>query len=154
MTIFDNVLVGTSCTWEVGELRKLVGALVGDKSSKTNWETQEKPGVRSMARIGWWVLNLRLLGQQGEGAWWDSRGTAKGEWGNPWSFRVVMMEPDAPTSKARTKSGWQDLCSRWTLNRMVFELYLADPEGGRKKTVQEWYDKKICIYVCIHAWRN
>lgn len=36
MAIFDNVLIGTSCTWEVSELRKLVGALVGNKSSKTN----------------------------------------------------------------------------------------------------------------------
>ena len=34
--------------------------------------------------------------------------------------------PHAPMSKARTKSGWQDFYSAWTLH-LILELHLADP---------------------------
>lgn len=36
----------------------------------------------------------------------------------------------APMSKARTKSGWQDFYSGWTLH-LIPELHLADPGGVR-----------------------
>lgn len=40
--------------------------------------------------------------------------------------------PHAPMFKVKTKSGWQDFYSGWTLH-LIPELHLADPGGVRIK---------------------
>ena len=57
--------------------------------------------------------------------------------------------PHAPMSKARTKSGWQDFYSGWTLH-MIPELRLADPGGVRIKIVRKLYNPTEPLYVCTY----
>lgn len=59
------------------------------------------------------------------------------------------MGLQAPMSKARTKSGWQDFYSGWTLH-LIPELHLADPGGVRIKIVHKWYSSTEPLYVCTY----
>ena len=125
------------------------------------WEPQWGIGVEGeiaglMTSLGWADTPRSMVGikvtldNKERVAGWGFRDTSRRWVGlSPVICSRDTAGPHAPMSKARTKSGWQDFYSAWTLH-LILELHLADPGGVRIKIVHRWYNPTESLYVCTY----